>query len=90
MSQFTYKESAMTNPAVDGTGNITGNMTMFATTHPTIAPFIAPPVVDLQEPSTTVDLYRVAYHRDNTGYDDLLAALLNKVASMQAYLTTRA
>jgi hypothetical protein len=90
MSKFTYKESAMTNPAVDGTGNITGNMTMFATTHPATAPFIAPPVVDLQEPSTTVDLYRVAYYRDNTGYDELLAALLTKVASIQDFLSDRA
>ncbi len=72
----------MSNPAVDGTGNII----MFGTAHhTTTAPYIAPPVVEVQE-APGVDLYRVAYHRDNSSYDDLLSALLTKVSSLQAQL----
>lgn len=71
----------MSNPTIDGTGNIT----MFGTTQAPPAPFIAPPVVEV-EPTPVVDLYNVAYRRDNTRYDDLLDALLAKVASLQATL----
>lgn len=71
----------MSNPAVDGTGNLT----MYGTVQTTATPYVAPPVVELEE-VPTVDLYHVAYRRDNTKYEDLLAALLKKVASIQANL----
>ncbi|MBY0547294.1 MAG: hypothetical protein K2W95_08375 [Candidatus Obscuribacterales bacterium] len=75
----------MKNPAVDGTGS----MQMFGTAN-TAQYVIAPPVVDqLQQKSTPIDLYKVAYFRDNSDYDELLTTLLSKVASMQSQLRSR-
>ena len=76
----------MKNPAMDGTGN----MNMFGTANATTAPYvIAPPVVDKLQKSAPIDLYKVAYFRDNSDYDELLTALLSKVASMQSQLRSR-
>lgn len=53
--------------------------------------FIGSPIVDLKaapEPLPKVDLYHVAYFRDDSNYDDLLRALLQKVSVMQKQLAT--
>lgn len=75
----------MKNPAVDGTGN----MNMFGTANKPAAQYIAPPVVELQQQTPPVDLYKVAYFRDNSDYDALLTALLSKVASLHSQLRNR-
>ena len=53
--------------------------------------FVNPPVVDLPPvPSALpkVDLRHVAYYRDNTEYEVLLKALMQKVSTMQKNLAT--
>ncbi len=55
--------------------------------------FISAPRIELEPPADIapkVDLYHVAYHRDNTSYDDLLKALLQKTSSLQKQLAAMA
>lgn len=75
----------MKNPAVDGTGNLN----MFGTANATAAQYIVPPVVEKLQPPAPIDLYKVAYFRDNSDYDALLSALLSKVASIKSQLRKR-
>lgn len=53
------------------------------------ATFVSTPKVELEPPKDLlpkVDLYHVAYFRDNTDYDTLMKALLQKVSGMQKHL----
>lgn len=54
--------------------------------------FVGSPRIELEPPpeQTTprVDLYHVAYHRDESSYEDLLRALMQKVSVMQKQLAT--
>ena len=64
---------------------------MIGTTASTTTFVISSPQVELQPASDfiekpQVDLYHVAYYRDDTSYDDLLKALLQKVSVMQKHL----
>ncbi|MBX9685602.1 MAG: hypothetical protein K2X27_02800 [Candidatus Obscuribacterales bacterium] len=50
------------------------------------ASFVAAPKVELQpapEQLPKVDLHHVAYFRDETQYDDLYKALMQKISNMQ-------
>lgn len=63
---------------------------MLGTTAST-ATFVGSPTVDLQpalDPTPKVDLHHVAYFRDDSSYEDLLKALLQKVSVMQKHLAT--
>lgn len=53
--------------------------------------FVGSPRVEIQPAEDVrpkVDLYHVAYFRDDSGYDDLLRTLLQKVSQMQKQLAT--
>ena len=61
---------------------------MIGTTASTTA-FVSTPTVHLlpaAEQMPQVNLFHVAYFRDNTSYEDLLRALLQKVSVMQKHL----
>ena len=61
---------------------------MIIGTASTTTAFVSVPPVEL-EPAPArrkVDLCHVAYYRDNTPYEDLLRALLQKTSSMQKEL----
>ena len=52
--------------------------------------FVGSPTIELQpapeQAAARVDLHHVAYYRDETSYDDLLRALMQKVSVMQKQL----
>ena len=54
------------------------------------ATFVGSPTVELQpavnEHMPKVDLYHVAYFRDESSYEDLLKALMQKVSMLQKHL----
>jgi hypothetical protein len=57
----------------------------------TTTTFVFTPTVELQpasNPLPKVDLYHVAYYRDETNYDDLLKALLQRTSVMQKHLAS--
>lgn len=61
---------------------------MIGTTASTVT-FVGSPQVELEpakECRQQVNLYHVAYYRDDSSYEDLLRSLMQKVSSMQKQL----
>lgn len=64
---------------------------MIGTTASPTTSFVSTPntTVELQpasDPRPKVDLYHVAYYRDDTSYEELLKALLQKTSGLQKHL----
>lgn len=68
--------------------NNLGDINLQGAATSTAGGFIAPPpAIDITQ-KHIVDLYKVAYYRSDPPYDELLAALLAKVADLKEQLRT--
>lgn len=67
--------------------NNLGDINLQGAATSTAGGFIAPPpAIDITQKHNIVDLYKVAYYRSDPPYDELLAALLAKVADLKEQL----